>query len=87
MWTCPALVERDWLNQDHFFELSGACEVEGGMGSVFDVTGPITMSNFGALVVRPAPNQNSGSAIAINNAISVTGTDYVRSYGKQEIDF
>jgi hypothetical protein len=56
-------------------------------GSAFVVNGPIAMSNFGALVSRPAPGQSPGAPIAIGNGISVTGTDYLGSYGKQEIDF
>jgi hypothetical protein len=47
----------------------------------------IAMSNFGALVSRPAPGQSPGPPIAVGNGISVTGTDYFGSYGKRGIDF
>src|SRR5215469_3308043 len=55
-------------------------------GSVFDVAGPITLADQGLLRAQPAPNSSAGAPVAIANAIQTAGTDYLESYGKQELD-
>jgi hypothetical protein len=56
-------------------------------GSSLVVSGPITMSNLGALISRPAPGQTPGAPITITASIQASGTVYLGSYSKQEVDF
>ena len=57
-------------------------------GSVFDVSGPITIpAGAGALFGTPAPNQNAGPAIQFGDAIQTSGLVNLGSLGQQEIDF
>src|SRR5579872_4219584 len=65
--------------------VGGALDVY--QGASFDVSGPITIGNFGGLTGLPAPNQNARSAVAIDNAIQTSGTIFLGSLGQQEIDF
>jgi autotransporter-associated beta strand protein len=55
-------------------------------GSVFDVAGPITFADQGLLRGQPAANSSPGAPVAIASAIQTAGTNYLESYGKQELD-
>src|SRR3974390_1717501 len=48
-------------------------------GSSFDISGPISISN-GSFIGSPAPNLTVGPAIAIDNAIQVSGADSLFAY-------